>query len=279
VGLLANRIRRLDPSVRALVPKFRDELSRVLGKNLVGIYLHGSIIFPEYEPRDSDIDFHVVVRKPLAEDDIDGLARMHETLAKKFEFGERLTGFYIPEAKAQRASNPRRIMSVAHGRILRDSSDDAWPLHLENFHRAAYIRLKGPKADRIFTTADWTRIRRALYRQLVNTRRLVHSDPGKGVINLCRLIYNFQTGKIVIPKLDAARWAIKKLPSKWQPVIRSAIRTYKRTGGSEDRTLLGRSAPKFLGFASVRIIAFDTTWNHRQPHIAHLRKRTKLAKG
>jgi len=73
-------------------------------------------------------------------------------------------------------------------------------------------------------------------------------------------------------KLGAARWALKQLPSRWNPVIKSAIKTYKGTADGKDRMILRRDARKFLGFASVRVISFDIASNRRQQNTASLRK-------
>jgi len=277
VGPFANRITKLPPKVRELVEEFRDELSTVLGKNLVGAYLHGSIAFPEYEPHAGDIDFHVVISRPLAGEEIRRLDHLHRALSARFEFGKRLDGFYIPLAKARKSEIPRGIVYGAHGRIHHGGSDDAWALHREHLHASAYIRLQGPSASRIFPRADWKSIRSALYRQLLYARKIIESDSWWAVLNLCRLVYSFENGRIVVSKLGAARWALKRLPSKWRPVVRSAIKTYHGTETSDYRAVLRRDARKFLGFASVRIIAFDSTWDSRQPHIAHLRKRERRA--
>ncbi len=73
-------------------------------------------------------------------------------------------------------------------------------------------------------------------------------------------------------KLGAARWALKRLPSRWNPVIKSAINTYKGIADGKDRMTLRRDARKFLGFASVRVISFDIASNRRRQDTASLRK-------
>ena len=73
-------------------------------------------------------------------------------------------------------------------------------------------------------------------------------------------------------KLGAARWALKRLPSRWKPVIKSAIKTYKGIGDRKDRTILKRDARKFLGFASIQVIAFDIALDSRRQKTAYLRK-------
>jgi hypothetical protein len=68
---------------------------------------------------------------------------------------------------------------------------------------------------------------------------------------------------------------LKRLPSRWKPVIKSAVNTYNGTADSRDRRILKRDARRFLGFASVRVIAFDIASNSRRQETAHLRKSQK----
>lgn len=251
---------------------YREELLTSLGSNLAGAYLHGSIAFPEFEPKAGDIDLYVVTRRSLNKREIKSLDRLHRALAKRFEFGSKLDGFYIPSASARRRESPKGLVYGAHGKIHRGGSDDAWAIYREHFARSAYVRLYGPSASSIFSRPRWGEVRSALYRQLVYARSIIDSDPWWSVLNLCRLIYDFKTGSIVASKLGAARWGLKRLPSRWNPVIKSAIRTYKGIADRNDRAILKRDAMSFLGFASVRVIAFDIALDSRHQRTAHLRK-------
>jgi Domain of unknown function (DUF4111) len=243
-----------------------------LDNNLVGAYLHGSITFPEYNPAAGDIDFYVVVHRSLNRTEIKRLDRLHRSLAAKFPFGRKLDGFYIPFPNARKPENPKSLVYGAHGRIHRGGSDDAWALHREHFARTGYIRLYGPSASRIFPSASWPEIRSALYRQLSYARKIIDSDHWWSVLNLCRLMYSFKMGAIAISKLGAANWASKKLPLRWKPVIRSAIKAYKGTADRKDQAMLKRDARKFLRFASIRVIAFDITPDSLRQRTAQLRK-------
>ena len=234
--------------------------------------MDGSIAFPEFEPRAGDIDFYVVIRRSLNGREIRSLDRLHRALAKRFEFGSKLDGFYILSALARRRESPKSLVYGAHGRIHRGGFDDAWALHREHFARSAYIRLYGPSASSIFSRPKWREVRSALYRQLVYARKIIDSDPWWSVLDLCRLVYDFKTGAIIASKLGAARWGLKRLPSRWKPVIKAAIKTYKGTANRKDRATLKRDARKFLGFASVRVIAFDIALASRHKKTAHLRK-------
>jgi Domain of unknown function (DUF4111) len=251
---------------------FREGLLTSLGSNLIGAYLHGSIAFPEFEPRGGDIDFYVVVNRPLNGSEVTRIDRLHRFLATEFEFGSKLDGFYISNATARRQDSPKRLVYATHGRIHHGGLDDAWALHREHFAHSVYIRLYGPSAARIFPRAGWPQIRSALYRQLVYVRKIIDTDPWWSVLNLCRLVYDFKTGRVVVSKLGAARWASKVLPSRWRPVIYSAIKAYKSTADRKARMILRGDAREFLGFASIRVIAFDIASNSRLEKTPYLRK-------
>src|SRR3712207_2262445 len=52
-------------AIRLQVEQCADRLGRLLGANLVGIYLHGSLAMGCFNPRRSDIDLLVVTRRAL----------------------------------------------------------------------------------------------------------------------------------------------------------------------------------------------------------------------
>ena len=96
--------------------------------------------------------------------------------------------------------------------------------------------------------------------------------PAWAVLNLCKLIYCFERGSLFIPKFRAAEWASKNLPPQWRPVIKSALRVNEGRENAKDRAILKNQAGKFFRFASVRIVAFDSTWDSGRELPAHLRK-------
>ncbi len=259
-------------SVRPLIREFRDELLKTLDNNLVGAYLHGSIAFPEFQPRAGDIDFYVVVKRILNKNDRNDLDHLHGALAHRFLFGKKLDGFYIPVAQAKRRKSPRGLVYAAHGRLHQGGLDDAWSLHRAHFHRSAYIALHGPRASKIFPPASWPEIRKELYKQLHYARSIISKDSAWAVLNLCRLIYSFVTRTIAVSKMRAAKWGLKNLPSRWRPLIRSAINAYRDRTDRRDQLPLRKNARAFLGFASVQIIAYDSTENPPKSPITYHRK-------
>ena len=81
------------------------------------------------------------------------------------------------------------------------------------------------------------------------------------ILELCKLIYNFEVGRLDVSKHEAGTWASKNLPSKWRPVIKGALRVFEGRETRKDLALFKSQARKFLSFGYVRIVAFDSTWD------------------
>ena len=56
------------PQIARLLHEIRRTHTEILGENLVGLYLHGSIAFGCFNPQKSDVDYIAAVREPLAPD-------------------------------------------------------------------------------------------------------------------------------------------------------------------------------------------------------------------
>ncbi len=52
-------------SIQSLLNRIVEGFRHILGGNLVGIYLHGSLAMGGFNPRTSDIDFLIVLKAPL----------------------------------------------------------------------------------------------------------------------------------------------------------------------------------------------------------------------
>ena len=52
------------PQIARLLHEIRRTHTEILGENLVGLYLHGSIAFGCFNPQKSDVDYIAAVREP-----------------------------------------------------------------------------------------------------------------------------------------------------------------------------------------------------------------------
>jgi hypothetical protein len=241
----------LASDIRQLIASFRIGLINTLGRNLIAIYLLGSIAFPRFEPGSGDIDFYVLLRRPLTPTEKKILDTVHRKLSNRFRYGKTLDGFYIPLTKARRKTAPTRLVFAANGRLHSGGKDSAWALHRQHLRRGACLILYGPKPKTIVPSASWHEIERALNMEISFARKIMHKYPFWTVLNLCRLIYSYENGQVVLSKIQAAEWALRKLPPQWRTLIRSSLRIYLRKHG--DQRTLKKNSTDFFKFASGRI--------------------------
>jgi predicted nucleotidyltransferase len=67
----------LSTGIAELLDALVTGIQAVLGDNLVGVYLRGSLVTGDFDPRTSDIDFLAVTERPLSEIEFASLAAMH----------------------------------------------------------------------------------------------------------------------------------------------------------------------------------------------------------
>ncbi|MBT9143338.1 MAG: hypothetical protein DDT32_01612 [Syntrophomonadaceae bacterium] len=224
---------------------FVNGLKRVLGEKLQGAYIYGAAGFPEAVPT-GDIDFHVILRSDLTDGERSELEMLHESLAEQFPpLGGEMDGYYILLADARRESPPRSQM-------WRRATDDSWALHREHIRAGRHIVLHGLEPTAIYPPASWPEIESALYGELDYVEEHLHEYPGYCILNLCRLIYSFETKDIVLSKAQASDWARDALP-EWRRHIELARKSYARQATPEDRRFMFAEVGRFLEFAHARI--------------------------
>lgn len=236
-------------SIRPLIHEFRSTLRDILQENLVGIYLFGSAAFAGFSPHLADIDFHVVVRKSLRAQERSALDGLHRRFVWKFRYGDRLDGLYIPINKARSSRRPTRLVYAAWGRLHKGGQDTAWALHREHLRRRGRVVLFGPDPKKIYRPTSGSEIAKDLEYELRSLKHHRRRHAPYAILNLCRLIYTWRTGQVVISKRAAGRWAAQRLPDKWSECINAAQRYYDGVLRPNDRTLLAKHVDGFLHFA------------------------------
>jgi len=220
-------------------------LTATLGHKLDGVYLYGAVAFFEGGAT-GDVDFHVILREPLTEGEKAALRALHDELARDYPpLGVDMDGYYILLADARRTSPPEH-------QFLPGVFDKSWALHRAHIRAGRCIVLYGPDPKGIYPPATWPELEQALQGELDYVRRHLTEYPAYCVLNLCRLMYSYQTQDVVTSKRASAAWADGALP-QWQALVEAAIKTYDQQATSEDRALLESEVEHFFGFALDRI--------------------------
>jgi hypothetical protein len=224
---------------------FIHGLKRILGPKLVGFYIYGAAAFPDTLPT-GDIDFHVILESELTEDEKSQLEKLHQSLAKTFPpLGGELDGYYIILKDALQKTPPKSQM-------WKRATDHSWALHREHILAGRHKVLYGPDPRTIYPPATWPELEAALYGELDFVEEHLRDYPDYCILNLCRLIYSFETKDVVVSKAQASDWARKALPL-WQQHIELARKSYDRQATPEDRKFMLAEVGRFLEFAKERI--------------------------
>ena len=224
---------------------FVNGLRRILGDKLHGVCIYGAAAFPDDVPT-GDIDFHVILASALSDAERSALEALHKDLARRFPpLGGEMDGYYILLADARRESPPQSQMWSR-------ATDHSWALHRAHILAGRRIVLHGPGPEEIYPPATWPQIEEALHGELDYVAQHLHDYPDYCILNLCRLIYSYETRDVVISKAAAADWAYEDLP-QWRRHVELAQKAYAGRATPEDRQFMLNEVQAFFEFARSRI--------------------------
>jgi hypothetical protein len=241
----------LPADIQSIGAAFSGGLAAILDDKLYGVYLYGATVFEDGGPA-QDVDCHVILRSGLTEEEQDRIRGLHRRLATTHPpLGGELDAYYILLADARRPDVPQH-------QLWPDIYDWSWALHCAHIRAGYYATLYGPAPVAIFPAPEWPAVAAALDHELdFITRNLQY--PAYGVLNLCRILYSFQTGDVAVSKRFCGRWFSGVYP-QWAGLIEAAIRHYDGRATTADEARLGQELGRFLEFTSGQI---EATRHHR----------------
>jgi hypothetical protein len=231
--------------IRDLCQAFLHGLENVLGPKLYATYLYGALAFPEGGAT-GDVDFHVILAQPLSDPEKSDLRELHDRLSRDYPpLGADMDGYYILLEDARRSSPPPH-------QFLPNVVDESWALNRAHILAGRCIVLYGPDPRQVYLPPSWPELERALEGELDYVKRHLGRYPAYCVLNLCRLMYSFQTGDVVVSKRASARWGKAAFP-EWRPLIRAARSRYDRQATLQDNALLESQVNSFFEFACEHV--------------------------
>jgi hypothetical protein len=218
------------PEVGALLVELLRGIRGVLGGQLVGLYLDGSLISGDFDPA-SDIDFLAVTETGVTPAQFSALQAMHARMAATHpRWGVELEGSYISRA-AVRRYDPALAM---HPNLERGKTETLKLVHHDvdwiiHYHvvRERGIPLFGPDPKTLIDPIPPDALRRAMRPNLEAWWRPMLADPAPlrrqgyqsyAVLTMCRICYTMAEGRIA-SKMEATDWAKQHLDKRWALLI------------------------------------------------------------
>ena len=237
------------PEINQLLDLLLSNATRVLGNQLVGMYLYGSLSSGDFNPETSDIDFLIVTTSALSDKTIAELESMHMSIIKSgLKWASKLEGSYIPRKEIRRHDyRSAPCPTVNEGKFYLDKRGSDWILQRFVIREQGVV-LAGPDPKTLIDPVGPDDIRRAVKGVLQEWWFPMLENPSWlerhgveyhafAILTMCRALHSLEHGTIV-SKPTAARWAQKELGNEWSRVIEQAL---SLQAGNKDHDLYERS--------------------------------------
>ena len=249
---------RIPAQVSRLLDDLAARLPGLLGSNLIGIYLYGSLTQAAFDPKRSDIDCIVVTERDLSEAQFRRLGAWLALATKSNPWAARLQISFLIRNEVLTMNS--RSCLYQFGRLRRSRSDGN-PIIWMNVLQSGEI-LYGPGPASFVPPISFEILFQALERELGYLREEISEKPHSewrdvavyrayAVLTLCRILYSFDNGTVV-SKQRAAKWAIKHLTDEWSPLIRQALES---DAGKRLARISLSGIRRFIDFTGARLHA------------------------
>lgn len=233
------------PDVNAVAHELLMRMRPILGAQLAGMYLVGSLALGDFHPRESDLDLIIVTHGALSDDAVAALRDLHQRFDQSASaWAARLDAIYIPQDVLRKPfPTGARVPTLEWpGLLALEPLESGWPIQRDTLRECGIV-VSGPDPHALLDPVNPDDLRRASAATVEEWHAQAHSDPEWVArlreashrtfvtLTLCRLLYTLIT-ESVASKPAAARWATRTLEPRWSGLIANAT-TGQRIGDEE----------------------------------------------
>jgi hypothetical protein len=220
------------PDVDALIGRVQARLHEILGGDLVGLYLFGSLVTGDFDLQVSDVDFVAVTRDALDPKQLDLLQGMHRTLAREHPAWDNRIEVAYPSTAALRTFRTRRSTMAVTSPGEPFHTKEAGIDWLINWYvlRENGVTLFGPPPTTLIDPISGGELASAVFERVAAWRASIGESRHRNgqvyaTLTLCRALYTFTHGELA-SKPHSALWAAEQMP-EWAPLIHEALRSWR----------------------------------------------------
>ncbi len=223
-----NIMKQVPKEVSALLDELRTGLPVILGGDLTGVYIYGSLTQDAFDPARSDIDCLVVTAGELSDEQFTGLGEWLAELEKENSWADRLQMQFLLRDEVLVMNSKSCLYQF--GQLNRGCSDGN-PIFWMNILESGII-LFGAPPESFVPEITPAILSAALARETGYLRCEIENPASQwrdvpkyrayAVLTLCRILYSHATGKIA-SKPAAAAFVMNGLPEELQEIVKTAL--------------------------------------------------------
>jgi hypothetical protein len=223
------------PEVNSVLLELAARVGHILGENLVGVYLHGSLAVGDFDEKDSDVDFLVVTNRDLSTEEVARLQAMHGAIHDlDSPWAKHLEGSYLPRPLLSQPDQvgikPLWYLGNCWRDLAQSVHDNAWVVFWTLHHHG--IAVVGPGPESLFAPVPPERLKREILGVINDWGGSMLKNPAEissvwhqsfTVLTYCRMLQTLGTVEIR-SKLAAVLWSERALDKCWAGLIQRAWR-------------------------------------------------------
>lgn len=224
---------------KELLNLFVQESKEILGRELVGIYLHGSAVMGCFQAEKSDIDLIVVVKDGITDESkrkfMDMVTGLNERAPKK---GIEVSIVRENVCRPFVYPTPFELhFSITHLSWYREAADDyIRKMKGTDKDLAAHFtiichrgrKIYGKEIREVFDEVDQTYYFDSILSDVENSAEEITEQPVYIVLNLCRVLA-YKRDRLILSKKEGGEWGLTNIPERYAGLLMSAMEEY-RTG-------------------------------------------------
>lgn len=204
----------------SILAELEAQLRDLLGANLRGAYVYGSLAYGCYNPARSDVDVLVVTRRRMAPETRRALSSLLHALPAHLEIS------FLSHADLHPWRCPCPFdYHFSQDSELHDGTGTYFASEIANA-RAHGVAVVGPPPVEILPVVPDSDFWDSLVRDIGWARERLEGVPVYAVLNCCRILA-YAHERAILSKAEGGEWGMRELPPEFRPLAELALEAYR----------------------------------------------------
>ena len=216
--------------INKIIVSLSQGISKIFNKDLVGIYLFGSLSYGDFNQESSDIDMVTILKNPTTELELEKIKELHKQIEELYpDWAKRIENSYTPQSMLSSVLPPGARPYYGEGVFYSQAQyGNEWIINLYLLYNFG-ITIAGTEFRDLVHSIDVKDVQKACVQDLFKEWEPKLRNPewldnshyqSYLVMNLCRIL-NTVMNATVLSKKKSAVWVKQECP-QWKELIQTA---------------------------------------------------------